>query len=413
MKLVKIRKENEGYLLYFPSERLSTEVNLNGAIIAHRFFNEERGVEEISIELLSRYPSKTYVEIKEDVEQFLKDLFFRIRKNNINLAEQKKLKYPLGAEVEITTGCNLRCKHCFQSDYKEEFMTLENFKNIIDILCRNKVYELNLVGGEVFHHRDAMRMIEYASSKGMTITIVTNATLISDQQIQELKKIKYLYILVSLDGNKKVHDYIRGKGMYDITVETAKKLKGNKINVEFLYTLNAVNLSVYEEVVEFAKNIDIPINFNLFKPFNKKCHEELIIIPEKFFETIEHLLYLRVRKGYKIGVSNAAITSYALGLPEKNECTASLAGVVINVSGHMLACPYLVEAGCESKDDLPLFDQNFIKVWQTGEYFENFRKHGQKNCQACSYIFSGDVCGVDPYGLEEYKKFSKKKNKEV
>lgn len=410
MKTVKIRKEEKGYLLYFPSERLSTEVNFMGATIAQSFFNEDKDIEEISQDLSLKYENISYSEIKEDVKRFLSELYYHIKHNNINLAEQKKLEYPLGAEVEITTGCNLRCKHCFQSDYKEEFMTLEKFKSIIDILCKNHVYELNLVGGEVFHHKNAMEMIKYASNKEMTITIVTNATLISEQDIKELSRIQNLYILISLDGNKKVHDYIRGNGMYYVTVETAKKLKESGVNVEFLYTLNSVNLPIYEEVIEFTKSIDIPINFNLFKPFNKKCHQDLVITPKQFFETIEHLLFLRVKKGYKIGVSNAAIVSYALGLPEKNECTATLAGIVINVSGHMLACPYLVEAGCESEEKLPLFNENFIETWRTGDYFENFRKHGQKNCQACSYIFSGDVCGIDPYGLEAYKEFTKRKN---
>ena len=409
MEFVRIRKEEESYILYFPSERLTTVVNEVGAEITDMFFNKNMKVSEISETLCEKYQGVDNLTLSKDVKEFLRDLKKRISISNINLVEQKKLMYPLGAEVEITSGCNLRCKHCFQGEYKEEFMPFEEFKEIIDILKENNVYEINLVGGEVFHHKDAMKMIKYVSDSDMVLTIVTNATLISDEEIKELSKIKYLYVLISLDGNKTIHEVIRGKGTYDKTVNTAKKLKEAGINVEFLYTLNAINISVYKEAVEYSREIDIPINFNLFKPFSKTGHENLVISPEKFFEAVEDLLNLRVKKGYKIGVSNAAIVSYALGLPDKNECTATLSGLVINKNKKMLACPYLVECGYHNALELPKFDKNFLNEWRDGEYFNKFRSNGLKNCQACSYIYSGDVKGFDPYGIEAYKKYRENK----
>jgi len=45
-------------------------------------------------------------------------------------------------------------------------------------------------------------MIEYIASKGMAITIVTNAVAINDEIIQKLSKIQRLYVLVSLDGTQ-------------------------------------------------------------------------------------------------------------------------------------------------------------------------------------------------------------------
>lgn len=405
MKNVRIRKEGNDYLLYFPSERFTTTVNKLGAEISEMFLNQEMSKKQIVEELSKKYSNVPKDVIENDIIDFIDSLYERITHSNVNLAEQRQLDFPLGAEVEITTGCNLRCRHCFQGSYCENFMSFEKFKSIIDILVNNNVYELNLVGGEVFHHPDAMKMIEYADKKEMLITIVTNATLITDEQIKNLSKIKNLFILISLDGNEKVHDYIRGKGMYDITINTAKKIKNMNINVEFLYTLNAVNISIFEEVVEFSRNLDIPINFNLFKPFNKKNHKDLQITPKQYFETIERLLYLRVREGYKIGVSNASIVAYALGLPDKNECTASLSGVVINTKGYMLTCPYLVESGYYDEKDLPKFDENFLEVWRHGEFFNKFRNSGLKNCQACSYIYTGDVKGRDPFGIENYKEY--------
>lgn len=408
MSIVNIRKEKDGYLLYFPSDRLTTTVNASGARITDMFFNQGMSVDEICGVFKSEYELLDETDLRKQVNSFLVDLKGRITRSNVNLSEQQKLDYPLGAEIEITTGCNLRCKHCFQGDYQENHMPLEKFKHIVDILHRNNVYEINLVGGEVFHHKNAMEMIQYVASKEMALTIITNATLISDEQIEELSNIKYLYVLISLDGTESVHNYIRGNGMYKRTMETAKKIKQHGINVEFLFTLNSVNISCCRDAVELSKEVDIPINFNLFKPFNKCLHDKLVISPDQFFGTVEELLRLRVKRAYKIGLSNAAIVSYALGLPEKNECTASLSGVVINTDGQMLICPYLVECGFHSKEQLPVFDEDFLEVWRNGDYFTSFRNGNMKNCQACSYIYSGSVDGFDPYGVDAYKIYRKK-----
>ena len=114
---------------------------------------------------------------------------------------------------------------------------------------------------------------------------------------------------------------------------------------------------------------------------------------------------MRVHEGYRIGISDASLASYMLGLPEKNECTATLAGLVINTDGKMLTCPYLVEAGYYTPEELPVFSKNFLHDWKHSEIFERFRANGQKGCQARSLIFSGDVTKDDPYNLMSYKAF--------
>ncbi len=407
MNFVKIRKEQENYLLYFPSERKTIIVNEMGAKIVELFFNKRYSMNDTICAIAEEYNTENTRNFVEEIRKFLLEIKSQILNNSVNVAEQTKLDYPIGAEIEITTGCNLRCKHCFQGDYQEKFMPLEKFKHIVDILAQNYVYEINLVGGEIFYHKDIMSMLRYAASKGMAITIVTNATLITDEMIDQLSKVDYLYVLISLDGNKKIHNYIRGQGTYDRVVNTAAKVKKMGINTEFLFTLNSVNIMCYREVIELSKQLDIPINFNLFKPFDKLNHQELVISPELFFEAIEELLTLRVKKGYKIGLSNAAIVARALGLPDKNECTASLSGVVINTDGQMLICPYLVECGFHKKEDLPEFNENFIKIWNESELFKKFRTGNMRNCQACSYIYSGNTMGFDPYGVDAYIEYSK------
>ncbi|MFH1392608.1 MAG: hypothetical protein ABIG90_02955 [bacterium] len=175
--------------------------------------------------------------------------------------------------------------------------------------------------------------------------------------------------------------------------------------VEVIDTLNSVNLSEYREVIKYCQNFDIPCNFSLFKPF-KPEHNALIPDPEEIFAIIVDLLSLRSGSdGYKkIGLSNAAIVADLLELPQRNEYRATLSGLVIDVSGRMITCPSLVEAGYYRGEELPFFDENFLETWRNHEMFMKFRENGFRECQARSYIFSKDIKGYDPYGINAFKK---------
>ena len=405
-KNVSIRKQNGEYIVYFYDQRIITKVNAIGALILDCFLNGEMSVKEIAEKISEEYTVEKETAIKE-VKDFLADILKRMKTSHLNEAEQVLLDKPIGVEIEITTACNLRCKHCFQGEYPEKYMKYETFTHIIDLLDDNGICEINLVGGEIFKHKDVMKMLQYMAKKQMAITIVTNAVAITDEIIQELAAIDRLYVLVSLDGTKELHDQIRGEGQFDKIMPIILKMRDSGLVVETLCTINAINVQYVRKIAEQSKEINVPVNFNLFKPFSNK-HDYLIVKPEKFFTAVEDLLRMRVKEGYKLGVSDTSLVAYMLGLPERNECTATLSGLVINTDGKMLTCPYLLEAGYYKQSELPDFSDNFLEEWKYGEIFNEFRANGQKACQARSWIFSKDVKGYDPYSLESYKKSKNK-----
>ena len=206
-------------------------------------------------------------------------------------------------------------------------------------------------------------------------------------------------VLVSIDGTKKLHDFIRGAGVFDKVIPKIKAMRKENIEVEILCTLNSINVDHIDEIVELANELEVPVNFNLFKPF-EECQKFLTVPPEKFFDAVEKLLKMRTEEHYRIGVSDASISAYELGLPPKNECTATMSGIVINTDGKLITCPYLLQAGYYKESDLPEFDEDFLNTWKNAKMYVDFRKNGQKGCQARSLIFSHDVKKGDPYDVE-------------
>lgn len=111
-KTVAIRKQGKEYLVYFFEQRTTTQINEMGAKVLEAFLNNGKSVNEISHEIAKSF-GITVEQASKDVKVFLANIYNRIITTNVNEAEQKMLDSPLGVEIEITTACNLRCKHCF------------------------------------------------------------------------------------------------------------------------------------------------------------------------------------------------------------------------------------------------------------------------------------------------------------
>jgi len=400
-KLVAIRKESKEYLAYFLEQRIMLNMNESGAKILDYFLNQRKDINEIAKLMSSEYNMDEDT-AKQDATKFLQDIYSKLTTTNLNSSEDQMLSGPVGCEIEITTACNLRCKHCFQGEYPEKYMTFNKFKSIVDILEKNNVYEIHLVGGEIFKHKDIIKMLGYLNQKDMAVTIVTNALGINEEVMKVFREMhNRICVLVSIDGTKKLHDFIRGNGVFDKVIPKIKAMRKENIEVELLCTLNSINVDHVDEIVDLAKELGVPVNFNLFKPFGE-CQKFLTVPPEKFFKAVEKLLKMRTEEHYRIGVSDASISAYVLGLPPKNECTATMSGIVINTDCKLITCPYLLQAGYYKESDLPEFNEDFLNTWKNAKMYVDFRKNGQKGCQARSLIFSHDVKKGDPYDVKAY-----------
>ncbi len=166
------------------------------------------------------------------------------------------LSAPIYVGIDLTEKCNLRCIHCRvgTSKNKQKQLTLEEFKGIIDELSKMKIIQIILSGGEPFIHKNIYEIIFYAiNSKIPDVSLVTNGTLLNDKIIKKVKKIGLKKISLSLDGLKKNHDKIRGKGNYQKTILAVSKLIKENFEVKISITINKIN-----------KNDLIPLGKRLF-----------------------------------------------------------------------------------------------------------------------------------------------------
>lgn len=150
---------------------------------------------------------------------------------------EKKQRHVL--QWHMTHKCNLRCRHCYQTEYVED--TSEEFLNdIFDEYLRfldkhNMFGHIYLTGGEPMVHPYFFGLCEKIKSHGMTLTVLTNGTLIDDEKARRMKEIGIDHVQVSLDGTEDIHDGIRGTGSFNKTLNGIDSLKkaGMKVMVSF------------------------------------------------------------------------------------------------------------------------------------------------------------------------------------
>ena len=75
---------------------------------------------------------------------------------------------------EITSKCNLKCKHCFLANIKSEDITIHEGKLIVDRLKKVDVTEVIFTSKEPFVYNNFMELLAYCRLQGINISIITN-----------------------------------------------------------------------------------------------------------------------------------------------------------------------------------------------------------------------------------------------
>lgn len=171
----------------------------------------------------------------------------------------------------ITNSCNLRCSHCYQSDYssKEEFNFIElvqafiQYKEFIDFLNTKKPSQelirptMAITGGEPFARGDFIDLLEIISAHKdvLDLYILTNGTLIDKNKAKKIKEYGVSKVQVSIEGDEKTHDEIRGAGSFRKAIRGIEHLVNNDISVAISFTAHKQNYKIFPKVVEIAKNV--------------------------------------------------------------------------------------------------------------------------------------------------------------
>ena len=172
-----------------------------------------------------------------------------------------------------------------------------NLKTVIDNLARNKVIDIRFTGGEVTVRSDWYELLEHAKSQGFVISVNTNGVYNDpDSVIDQLASLDLEQVTISIDGNREAHDFMRGRGSYDKSVDALKRMYARGIATRINCVLTQKNVNDVSHLVELASEYAREINFFHMRPVGRGVGQNKLSLNfDQHFDSAEETLALRER----------------------------------------------------------------------------------------------------------------------
>ncbi|SNY85885.1 radical SAM additional 4Fe4S-binding SPASM domain-containing protein [Nocardia amikacinitolerans] len=159
----------------------------------------------------------------------------------------------------ITEACQLRCEHCYMGERLERALKMQP-QQIVDTLTVWRKMggdKLTILGGEPTLHPFYVDSIRAASKIGYGHVITTtNAQQHARRKFAKLEPSDFAYIQVSLDGGSaETHDAVRGRGTFEIAMETTAELCDRGFDTRIICTVNKANEQDVLNLLDIADDI--------------------------------------------------------------------------------------------------------------------------------------------------------------
>ncbi len=292
----------------------------------------------------------------------------------------QEIPVPIGATVELTYRCNLKCIHCYVQNHYYSELGFEEWKKVIEVLRKNGVIFLTFTGGEPFLRKDAIKIMEFASEKDIALRIFTNGSFLNENISRRLQKLKILEVEMSIYGDERVHDSITGeKGSFKKLLKSLELLRKRGIKVN----LKMVVMKQNKEEIEKANKIG--------EVFGSKTYFDFFITPADNGDMAPTSLRLNEDELLEALRVVREIFSTCEQIPnEKIENRRYLCGAGVNFfnidpQGTVSPCIQL-RIPCGN-----IIQQNFENIWN-GKEIKKVRRLLRKLVKKCEGCPSVDFC---------------------
>lgn len=308
--------------------------------------------------------------------------------------------FPAHAVYEVTTRCNLGCTHCHVAERPcGRELDSDEARNLLDQFAKVKEFRMTaFTGGEPLLREDLFDLLAHSKSLGFSNTIATNGILVDDRVADELRRSGVSIAAVSLDGDRELHDRIRGRvGAFEAALDGMRALRDAGIVLHVNVTAMGSNISKLEELVQMIETLGagILLIYQLVRVGRGRTTEE------RALDAAEHERLIRfmaqVQGNCTAIVEPVAGPQYWAQLIRDSRlgglirrpaellfhgCSAGRGFVYVKPDGEVLPCPFL-EASCGN-----VREKGFSKIWRNSTVLDDLRRREERlkgECGECEY----------------------------
>ncbi len=287
--------------------------------------------------------------------------------------------------IAMLDRCNLKCVMCTTTTHPHDLsheLSLDEWKVIIENITRFKVQSIGFGGGEsLLRAEDLAELVKIVAAKGITVNIITNATLLTRGFLENIIQCKEKTIFIlSLDGLEAENDRIRGNGVFSKVMEAAALLKQYGWTFYFTSVLMPENFFDFVNFIKFLeKNYpQVPLDIQPVIP-----HNEIYYLRNKFnlnageLNALKGILsYLSNNQALKLTrpleILDRYMDYFTNTLRRNTQCKMGVKSFNINLRGNIWICGKELE--------YPLHKYKLEEVFSSSEYANEMKR--VENCQS-------------------------------
>ncbi|WP_333655704.1 radical SAM/SPASM domain-containing protein [Dissulfurispira sp.] len=157
-------------------------------------------------------------------------------------------------ELQITDKCNLKCGHCYIGKPKNNEISPDKIKIVLDEFEEMQGLRLLITGGEPLMHSHFDEINTLLPEYNFRKILFTNGLLLNEEV---LKGLNVDEIQFSVDGMKRGHEAIRGKGTYKIVMKKIHEAIDAGIIVSIATMVHGRNIDEFDEMDDIFRKIGI------------------------------------------------------------------------------------------------------------------------------------------------------------
>lgn len=314
--------------------------------------------------------------------------------------------------IEVISQCNERCVHCYiPHEQKISQIEPDLFNNIIEQCSKLNLLHITISGGEPMLHKDFCCFLRKCREFDLSVNVLSNLTILTDEVIEEMKTNPLLGVQTSLYSmNPEIHDYItQTKGSFEKTKNSILKLIEQDIPLQISCPILKQNKNCYTDVINWAKNLGvyagddyiIIASYNHSKQ-NIRCRLTIKEIEEVILEKS------KIDKNYIANIITEAKHNKNYS-PDDYVCSVCESTLCISDNGNVYPC-----AGWQDYIVGNIRQDPLKEIWEKSEkvnYLRNLRKKEFPKCLKCPDKEYCTMCMVrnanedsngDPLVVNEY-----------
>lgn len=322
----------------------------------------------------------------------------------------------LSLVLELSTKCNLSCRHCYNhsNPKREESLSIEKVKNVFDDLKSNniKLKTLTLTGGEPFLYNDLSTVLNLAKDYDFpSIRINTNGTIFSEPLLSNIgssvSKITAIQVTL-LGASEETHNIMtRSKNNFHRVIENIPKFKELGFNVGISFIRSKYSEKEFEKALLLGEKLGVDVTLGDIFPVGRaaKKFDELEIISDK--SEIHVACDGKYYGGKEAGkLSEEKILSLLDTFPPELPCGKNT--VAISSNGDVIPCMLLQDIVVGN-----IFKHSLSQIMTSTE-MRNFKKESSienrnicsecelryacsNKCPAVSLFYGGNISNKSPF----------------